>query len=208
MLVTRHLTLPFESIRHLNFDNSSNVKLTFTRVQTKTNKMEFSNKMISLKIKHFDLSDDPPIINKTMTIYPSMDYKAINAELFKLCESCPDKTVLKIRNNQNQLIPISFLIENSEPFYVIDVATIICFSKNSNSLLQDAYVDSVCNKVKSLESRIAQAEMLLPQMEWRRQSYMEDTLSALLNKIQFLNRRFDELYPKYQARKSTEQIPA
>lgn len=71
--------------------------------------------------------------------------------------------------------------------------------KNSNSILQDAYIDSVCNKVKSLESRIAQTELLLPQLEWRRQSYMEDTVSALLNKMQFLNRRFDELYPRYKA---------
>lgn len=70
--------------------------------------------------------------------------------------------------------------------------------KSANSLLQDAYVDAVCNKVKSLESRIAQAELLLPQLEWRRQAYMEDTVSGLLNKVQFLNRRFDELSPKYK----------
>ncbi|XP_066139137.1 uncharacterized protein [Euwallacea fornicatus] len=178
--------------------------------------MDFSTRTINLKIKHFDYSGDLRTIDKTLIIYPNMDYKAINRELFNVCEASPEKQVLKIRNGQNVLIPISFLIENEEPYYVIDVATISCFSElhsinrynsvnqlflgvNTTSLLQDAYVDSVCNKVKTLESRIAQTELLMPQLEWRKQSYMEDTVSALLNKVQFLNRRFDELYPKYKA---------
>ncbi|XP_066253754.1 uncharacterized protein [Euwallacea similis] len=161
--------------------------------------MDFSTRTINLKIKHFDYSADPGTIDKTLVIYPNMDYKAINKELFNVCEASPEKQVLKIRNGQNVLIPVSFLVENEEPYYIIDVATISCFSVNTTSLLQDAYVDSVCNKVKTLESRIAQTELLMPQLEWRKQSYMEDTVSALLNKVQFLNRRFDELYPKYKA---------
>ncbi|ERL86437.1 uncharacterized protein LOC109540816 [Dendroctonus ponderosae] len=161
--------------------------------------MEFSKRTIPLKIRRYDLSDNPETTEKDLIVYPSMDYKAIKAELFKMCEAYPDKQVLKLRNPKNCLIPISFLVENEEPYFIVDVAAISCFGNNSNSLLQDAYVDSVCNRVKFLESRVAQAELLLPQLEWRRQSYMEDTVSGLLNKVQFLNRRFDELYPKYKA---------
>ncbi|CAG9769648.1 unnamed protein product [Ceutorhynchus assimilis] len=168
--------------------------------------MNFTKREILLKIRHFDLADEPETIERTLTIYPDMDYKLINSELYKICEASPEKQVLKIRNNDNFLIPISFLLENEDPYYNIDVATISCFAKTNNILLQDAYVDSVCNKVKSLESRVAQAELLLPQLEWRRQSYMEETVSGLLNKVQFLNRRFDELYPKYKARSLAQDL--
>ncbi|XP_030767706.1 uncharacterized protein LOC115891398 [Sitophilus oryzae] len=161
--------------------------------------MESGKISIKLKIKRYDLSDAPETNIKTLDIFPNMDYPSITTSLFKVCEASPEKTVLKIRNEEGFLVPVSFLIEDPEPFYYIDVATISCFGQSSNSLLQDAYVDSVCNKVKSLESRIAQTELLMPQLEWRRQAYMEDTVSGLLNKVQFLNRRFDELYPQYKA---------
>lgn len=59
-----------------------------------------------------------------------MDYKAIKAELFKMCEAYPDKQVLKLRNPNNCLIPISFLVENEEPYFIVDVAAISCFGKN------------------------------------------------------------------------------
>ncbi|KAF7268211.1 hypothetical protein GWI33_018670 [Rhynchophorus ferrugineus] len=152
---------------------------------------------VSIKIRRFDLSEKPDSIDKSICItVPNTDYSTVTEALFEVCGVSPEKTVLKIRNSDEMLVPVSFLIENPMQIYYIDVANISC--KNTNSLLQDAYVDAVCNKVKSLESRIAQAELLLPQLEWRRQAYMEDTVSGLLNKVQFLNRRFDELYPKYK----------
>lgn len=92
------------------------------------------------------------------------------------------------------------------PFHLLlkIVSRIIVFlqfaDKNCASLLQDAYVDAVKQKIRTLESRIAQSELLLPQLEWRRQAYMEDTVSALTNKVAFLNRRFDELLPQFRAK--------
>lgn len=56
-------------------------------------------------------------------------------------------------------------------------------------------MDAVRQEVKNLESRISQTEFVLPQLEWRRQAYMEDTVNGLLSKVAFLNRRFDELAP-------------
>lgn len=70
--------------------------------------------------------------------------------------------------------------------------------RQTANLLQDAYVDAVQQKIRTLESRIAQSELLLPQLEWRRQAYMEDTLNGLLYKVGFLNRRFVELLPQFR----------
>lgn len=61
-------------------------------------------------------------------------------------------------------------------------------------------MDAVRQKIRTLESRIAQSELVLPHLEWRRQAYMEDILNASLNKMIFLNKRFDELAPQFGAK--------
>lgn len=66
---------------------------------------------------------------KSLLIYPNMDYKTITSELFKICNATPEKQVLKLRNTKNILIPVSFLVENEDPYYNIDVSTISCFGK-------------------------------------------------------------------------------
>lgn len=76
----------------------------------------------------------------------------------------------------------------------------IILANTNASLLQDAYVDAIHHKVKTIESRIAQAELLLPQLEWRRQSYMEEVVNGLSSKVSFLNRRFDELLPQFMSK--------
>nr|XP_023028881.1 uncharacterized protein LOC111517057 [Leptinotarsa decemlineata] len=105
---------------------------------------------------------------------------------------------MKIRNEKCAHIPVCFLADPSFPDenFFIDITNISYVDKNSASLLQDAYVDSVRQKIRTLESRIAQSELLLPQLEWRRQAYMEETVNGLSGKVAFLNRRFDELLPQ------------
>ncbi|XP_050313211.1 uncharacterized protein LOC126748196 [Anthonomus grandis grandis] len=172
--------------------------------------MDFTKKEIKLKIRHFDLSEDPEPIDKILTIHSDMDYKLIEAELFKICEATPERHVLKIRNPQNCLIPISFLVEEDDPYFVIDVATISYFAgttdKNTKTPLQDAYIECVGNKIKSLESRISKAELYLPELEYKREAHMEDTVSALLNKMQFLNRRYDELHPNHKKSSLAQEV--
>lgn len=67
---------------------------------------------------------------KSLLIYPNMDYKTVTSELFKVCNATPAKQVLKLRNTKNILIPVSFLVENEDPYYNIDVAPISCFGKS------------------------------------------------------------------------------
>lgn len=64
------------------------------------------------------------------------------------------------------------------------------------NLLQDAYLDAIRQKIASMESRINQAELLVPQLQWRRQAHMDDTVSMLSYRVSFLNRRIDELVPE------------
>lgn len=70
----------------------------------------------------------PDIIDKSISIrVPNTDYSTVIETLFHLCGASPEKTVLKIRNSDEMLVPISFLIENPLQTYYVDVANISCF---------------------------------------------------------------------------------
>ncbi|CAH1173726.1 unnamed protein product [Phaedon cochleariae] len=164
--------------------------------------MEFKKRTIYLKIRRSDMSaENHPVTKKTFEIAPHTDASVIKNELQRICNIGNDR-VMKIRNKDGDLVPISFLADPSisETHFLIDVAMVSYVDKKNANLLQDAYVDAVQQKINSLESRIAQSELLLPQLEWRRQAYMEDTVNGLLNKVAFLNRRFDELLPQITAK--------
>ncbi|XP_072391334.1 uncharacterized protein [Diabrotica undecimpunctata] len=164
--------------------------------------MEFKKRTVHLKIKYFDSSEETPeIVKKTIEILPHTDGNILKSELYKICNVNREK-VMKIRNGEGALVPISFLADPNVPdrYFQIDITNISYVDRPAASLLQDAYVDAVQQKIRTLESRIAQSELLLPQLEWRRQAYMEDTVNGLMYKVGFLNRRFDELLPQFSAK--------
>lgn len=161
--------------------------------------MDIKKKIINLKIRRYDLSDNPEIIHKSLELPHFIDYNTMKTNLRSICGIEGEK-VIKIRNEDGILIPISFFVDSSDSTFIIDVANVSYTDKNQTNSLQDAYVDAVQQKIKTLESRISQSEFLLPQLEWRRQAYMEETVSALMNKVVFLNRRFDELLPQHKSK--------
>lgn len=57
------------------------------------------------------------------------------------------------------------------------------------------YLDAVRKSLSGMENRVSQAEKLIPQLQWRRQAHMEQTVSTLSSRVAFLNRRVDELTP-------------
>lgn len=154
--------------------------------------MDLRKKIIEFKIRRYDQSDNPDIVKKTIELPDFLDYNTLKADLIKMCDVNEDK-VIKIRNKDEVLVPISFLIDSTDTMFIIDIANVSYGGRSETKLLQDAYVDAVQQKIRSLESRVTQSEFLLPQLEWRRQAYMEETISGLMNKVVFLNRRFDEL---------------
>ncbi|XP_018574301.1 uncharacterized protein LOC108913251 [Anoplophora glabripennis] len=160
--------------------------------------MDF-RRTIHLNIRRYDLSENPDVLKKTIELSSYIDCNNLKGELQKLFD-INDEKVIKIRNKDGVLVPISFLLDSKDNSFFIDITKVSYIDKNCASLLQDAYVDAVKQKIRTLESRIAQSELLLPQLEWRRQAYMEDTVSALTNKVAFLNRRFDELSPQFRAK--------
>lgn len=159
--------------------------------------MDSRNKLINLKIRRYDLSQTPEIVHKTVELPGFADYNSLKMDLIKMFQITEDK-VIKIRNKEEVLIPISFLIESLDSTFFVDIANISCGGKNETKLLQDAYVDALQQKINSLESRVSQSELLVPQLEWKKQAYMEETINALMNKVQFLNKRYDELLPQYR----------
>lgn len=72
---------------------------------------------------------------------------------------------------------------------------LLYLAKNASTLLQDAYLDAVRKNLRSMESRVTQAELLIPQLQWRRQAHMEQTVNSMSSRVAFLNRRIDELMP-------------
>lgn len=78
---------------------------------------------------------------------------------------------------------------------------VICLNLNYTFLakttvnLQDAYLDAVRQKLHNIESRITQAELLIPQIQLERQAHMEQTVHNMSTRVAFLNRRIDELMP-------------
>nr|CAI5820201.1 unnamed protein product [Callosobruchus analis] len=167
--------------------------------------MELKNRIINLQIRRYDVSENPRLLKKTLEIAPDLTVADLKKELQNLCTISDDK-VIKIRYPDNTLVPMMFLLDSSENTFYIDVTNISYVDKQSASLLQDAYIDAVKQKIRTLESRIGQSETLLPQLEWRRQAYMEDTVNGLLNKVAFLNRRFDELLPQYMAKAQQAEV--
>nr|CAH7743299.1 unnamed protein product [Callosobruchus chinensis] len=139
--------------------------------------MELKNRIIHLQIRRYDISENPNLIKKSLEIAPDITVPDLKKELRNLCTISDDK-VIKIRHPDNTLVPMIFLLDSSEK----------CIYRCSEA------------KIRTLESRIGQSETLLPQLEWRRQAYMEDTVNGLLNKVAFLNRRFDELLPQYMGK--------
>ncbi|XP_057668621.1 uncharacterized protein LOC130901334 [Diorhabda carinulata] len=160
--------------------------------------MEFKKRTIYLTIRYLDDStDNPNTVKKIIEVSPHTDPNNLKTELYKICNISNEK-VMKIRNGEGDLVPISFLADPDIPdkYFQLDITNVSYIDRPAASLLQDAYVDAVQQKIRTLESRIAQSELLLPQLEWRRQAYMEDTVNGLLYKVGFLNRRFDELLPQ------------
>ncbi|KAJ8982840.1 hypothetical protein NQ317_016002, partial [Molorchus minor] len=136
--------------------------------------MDFGRRTIHLRIRRYDLSDSPDVIKKSVEFPFHLDCSSLKLEVQKLC-GINDEKVMKIRNRDGMLVPISFLIEINDNYFYIDITNISYVDKKAATLLQDAYVDAVRQKIRTLESRIAQSELLLPQLEWRRQAYTEDT---------------------------------
>lgn len=61
--------------------------------------------------------------------------------------------------------------------------------------MNSVYMDAMRSKLRSMESRISQAESMIPHLQWQRQSLVEHTANILGSRLAFLDRRIDELVP-------------
>ncbi|KAF2884897.1 hypothetical protein ILUMI_21268 [Ignelater luminosus] len=152
---------------------------------------------VYVKIRRFDLKDKPEFESKHLEINPKLDYNSLKNEvrcLFGVAED--DEKVIKLRNKDCILIPLMNLLEGNSPenYYIVDVSKIQHTAKTTVNL-QDAYLDAVRQKLHNIESRITQAEVLIPQIQLERQAHMEQTVHNMSTRVAFLNRRIDELMP-------------
>ncbi|KAF5277437.1 hypothetical protein FQA39_LY06250 [Lamprigera yunnana] len=152
---------------------------------------------INIKVRRFDLSEKPNAESMQLEVNPQLDYTGLKQYLHDYFEiSEEDDKVIKLRNNNLALVPLMNLLQSKSPneSFVIDIAT-IQHNTRSAANLQDAYLDSIRQKLKNIENRVIQAELIMPQIQLKRQAHMEQTVQNMSTRVAFLNKRIDELMP-------------
>ncbi|XP_044765945.1 uncharacterized protein LOC123322155 [Coccinella septempunctata] len=154
--------------------------------------------MVTLKIniRRFDFSNNPPVEKANIECDPDISYTELKRKIMDACKLIvSEHKIIKLRNSELVLIPYSMMLENEKDTYFVDVTNVSQAHDTGMNLLQDAYINSVYCKLNNMESRIQQAEKLLPQLECIQRTHLEETVSHLSSKVLFLNRRFDEILP-------------
>ncbi|KRT80251.1 hypothetical protein AMK59_6505, partial [Oryctes borbonicus] len=129
-----------------------------------------------INIRRFDRTENPKPEYACIELDKDINYQALKREMdeyFGITKE--DKKVIKIRNKDGVLIPMTEILKGNDinnPF-IIDISRIHHSTKNNANLLQDAYLDAIRQKIASMESRINQAELLVPQLQWRRRAHMD-----------------------------------
>lgn len=152
---------------------------------------------LKLNIRRFDLSENPLIEKTTIECQPQITYGDLKSKVMNACNlNSSEFKIIKLRNSEHIMIPYSMMFDNVEDSYFVDVTNVNQAHNPGMSFLQDTYISSVHSKLNNMESRIQQAEKVLPQLECKRHTHLEETVSNLSNKVLFLNRRFDEILPQ------------
>ncbi|KAJ9596865.1 hypothetical protein L9F63_012121 [Diploptera punctata] len=109
-----------------------------------------------------------------------------------------NEVVMKLRRNDGFFITFSSLLSGStesEPF-ILDIARVHQTTPASaRTPFSPSYVETVRSKFKCLEKRVEHVETLIPELRTRRQASIENMLHELGSKVNFLDRRLDELLP-------------
>ncbi|XP_065157593.1 uncharacterized protein [Atheta coriaria] len=164
---------------------------------------------IPVYIRRYDLFEEPEEELLEFELDPNMPYAELRSEIQSYFNISPeDPKVIKVRNKDYVLVPLTDMLTQSRDHspYTIDVNKITRANESKVSMLHDAYIDAVKQKLQCMESRISQAEVLLPQLQWSRQTHLDQTVSKLSTRVSFLNRRVDELMPPEWKSKMPETI--
>ncbi|KAF5286152.1 hypothetical protein FQR65_LT12910 [Abscondita terminalis] len=151
---------------------------------------------VPVKIRRFDLFEKPDLDLKQLELNLKFDYNSLKQYLqncFELTDD--DDKVIKLRNEQFVLLPLMNLLQPSYvTTFIIDIAK-IQHTTRSTANLQDAYLDAVRHKIKNIENRVTEVELLMPQIQLKRQAHMDKTVQNMSTRVAFLNKRIDDLTP-------------
>ncbi|KAH0555478.1 uncharacterized protein LOC123262500 [Cotesia glomerata] len=105
--------------------------------------------------------------------------------------------VFKIRRFDNNLIPLSTLLNGSSPErpFIIDVVEVHQYCPVETRTILPSYIDALQAKFKDLEKRVKLAETALPNLNDNHVKSVEDAATQLSTCLHFLDRRLDELIP-------------
>lgn len=170
---------------------------------------------IKTYINNHNFTDDPIVEEKSIEFSKSSDYNTIKSKIQEASDiSEMDGKVMKIRNQDYALIPPTYMLDdqNNCSDFIVDISKISCSCKfwqldsskfhfcfiaaiTRATAVQDAYLNAIRKNLTNMEGRVSQAERLIPQLQWRRQAHMEQTVNSMATRVAFLNRRIDELIP-------------
>ncbi|KAK7872605.1 hypothetical protein R5R35_001942 [Gryllus longicercus] len=154
--------------------------------------------------------DDLPISAPiAMKLKQNSNFNDLKSQIRSWLSLPENGIVIKLRRMDEKLITLTSLLEGSSeqnPF-VMDIARIHQNSPVSPRLAYSpTYIESVRSKINCLEQRVQRVELLVPEFQSRRLATIEQTMQQLSSKVNFLDKRLDELAPvewKAQFQQST-----
>ncbi|XP_046421501.1 uncharacterized protein [Neodiprion pinetum] len=166
--------------------------------------MGISKIRVCVQIRRYDLlegeNDKLQTILQQVTLEPELTFDDLRLALFCLVGIEDDGSrVLKIRRHDNNLIPVSTLLNGSskdKPF-IVDVVRIHQYCLPKERSIPPGYVEALSLKLNNLEKRMILVENELPELEALRIAAIEDAASQLGSCVNFLDRRLDELAPPH-----------
>ncbi|XP_015114285.1 uncharacterized protein LOC107039274 [Diachasma alloeum] len=132
------------------------------------------------------------------TLTPNIVSDELRASIFRWIDAKDDGTkVLKIRRHDNNLVPLSTLINGStrEKPFIIDVVAVHQFCPVEGRTILPDYIEALRSSFYNLDNRVKLVEQAIPNLTTSQMKAFEDTVSHISNCVSFLDRRLDELAP-------------
>ncbi|XP_066993620.2 uncharacterized protein [Anabrus simplex] len=143
-----------------------------------------------------EVSNTPPMI---IPLKPNSNFNELKIQIrdwLGLAEN--GNEIIKLRRSDEALITLSCLLGGSseEKPYFLDIARIHQNSPASPRLaMSPTYIETVRSKLNNLEKRVERVESLVPEFRSQRLANIDRTLQQLGSKVNFLDKRLDELVP-------------
>ncbi|XP_063241520.1 uncharacterized protein LOC134541782 [Bacillus rossius redtenbacheri] len=147
-----------------------------------------------------DLSKEAAPVTGPVSIQlkKDMSFEDLRAEVRRWLGLPADSTnLIKLRLKDRTFVPLSYLLAGNtedEPF-LMEITKVHQHALASGRPLPKVYKEAVEFKMQNLLQRIQRLEAAVPGLRSRREANIERAVAEMDSRVQFLDRRIDELAP-------------